>query len=229
MRKYLTQAMLAESISRLEDAARTHDEFKNVIDWWNKRDKRIQAAFDKKFRPIANNTFDIGLYKEGDHRQKCLFNGRNQHHEDLTEIIHSCVCQMHNLTDDGDLSRLIDKATDKQKAVFFPRAIKGCAPQKIAACHGMTDRNVRDIVDRTISKIRKSMYEVLIKRQAEGISLTLQQRDFLNTIGEEISKILIAEAEKKVAKAEKSDAKKRATQLATATKPTEPAKQTDGE
>jgi transcriptional regulator len=133
---------------------------------------------------------------------------------------------MHDLTDDGDLSRLLNNATDKQKAVFFPRVIKGCTPQKIALCHGMTDRNVRDIVDRTTSKIRKGMYEVLMKRQADGISLTLQQRDFLNTIGEEISKILIAEAEKKAAKAEKSDAKKRAKQAVGAMKPTWPTKQT---
>ena len=222
MRKYLTQAMLAESISRLEDAARTHDEFKNVISWWNKRDKRIQAALDKKIRPTANSTFDVGLYKMGDHRQKCLFSGRNQHHEDLAEIIHSCVCQMHNLTDDNDLSRLLNKATDKQKAVFFPRVIKGCTPQKIALCHGMSDRNVRDIVDRTISKIRKGMYEVLIKRQAEGISLTLQQKDFLNTIGEEVAKILIAESEKKAAKAEKKAVKKAMGEI-------KPTKTVDGE
>ena len=40
MRKYLTQAMLAESISRLEDAARTQAEFENVIEWWDIRDKK---------------------------------------------------------------------------------------------------------------------------------------------------------------------------------------------
>jgi len=95
---------------------------------------------------------------------------------------------MHNLTEDADLSRLINKATDKQKAVFFPRAIKNCTPQKIALCHGMTDRNVRDIVDRTITKIRKGMYEVLKKRQAEGGSLTLEHKAFLKVVDEEKSK-----------------------------------------
>jgi hypothetical protein len=70
------------------------------------------------------------------------------------------------------------------------------------------------------------VYEVLMKQQADGISLTLQQRDFLNTIGEEISKILLAESEKKAAKAEKSDAKKKAKQVVGAMKLTEPTKQT---
>ena len=104
---------------------------------------------------------------------------------------------MHNLTEDRDLSRLIDKATDKQKAVFFPRVIKNCTPKKIAMCHGMTDRNVRDIVDRTVSKIRKGMYEVLKKRQTEGVSLTLQQKNFLSIIEKEKSKSDITKGPKK--------------------------------
>ena len=52
----------------------------------------------------------------------------------------------------------------------------------------MTDRNVRDIVDRTITNIRKGMYEVLKKRQVEGGSMTLQQREFLHIIEEEKNK-----------------------------------------
>ena len=92
---------------------------------------------------------------------------------------------MHNLTDDSDLSRLIDMATDKQKAVFFPKVIENCTPQKIALCHGMTDRNVRDIVDRMVSIIRKGMYEVLKKRQAEGVTLTLKNKAFLRIVDEE--------------------------------------------
>ena len=188
MRKYLTQAMIAESISRLEDAARTQAEFENVVEWWDKRDKRIKDALDKKVLPIAHATFDIGLHRKGDHRKKSVFGGRNHYHEDFLNSLCCCICQMHNLTEDSDLSRLINKATDKQKTVFFPRVIKGCTPQKIALCHGMTDRNVRDIVDRMVSKIRKGMYEVLKKRQVDGVSLTMQQRDFLNIMDEASTK-----------------------------------------
>ena len=99
MRKYLTQAMLAESISRLEDAARTQAEFENVIEWWDERDKRIKDALDKKVLPIANATFDIGLFRKGDHRMKNMFGGRNQYDEDFITSLYCCICQMHNLTD----------------------------------------------------------------------------------------------------------------------------------
>jgi len=188
MRKYLTQAMLAESISRLEDAARTKAEFDNVIELWDERDKKKKDAYDKKMMPLANETFDIGVFKKGSHRMTSQFSGRNHYYEDFLTPLYCCICQMHNLTEDSDLSRLIDKATNKQKAVFFPRVIKNCTPQKIALCHGMTDRNVRDIFDRTVSKIRKGMYEVLKRRQAENISLTLEHKAFLKVIVEEKDK-----------------------------------------
>jgi len=61
-------------------------------------------------------------------------------------------------------------------------------PAKKPECHGMTDRNVRDIVDRTVGKIRKGMYEVLKKRQAEGIPLTLEHKVFLRVVDEEMEK-----------------------------------------
>jgi DNA-directed RNA polymerase specialized sigma24 family protein len=185
MRKYLTQAIITESISLLEDAARTQEEFENVIEWWDKRETRIKDALDKKVRSVANSTFDIGLYRKGDYRKKNVFGGRNFYYEDYLNVIFCCICQMHNLTDNSDLSRLVNKATEKQKAVFFPRIIKGCSPQKISECHGMSDRNVRDIVDRTISKIRKGMYEALKKRQAEGVLMTIRQRAFMNTLDDE--------------------------------------------
>ena len=152
------------------------------------RDKRIQDALDKKIMPIAHETFDKGLYRSGDYRKKNVFGGRSHYHEDFLNPLFSCICRMHNLTDDSDLSKLIDKATDKQKAVFFPRVIKNCTPQKIALCHGMTDRNVRDIVGRMISNIRKEMYVVLKKRQAEGVLMTLEHKAFLEIVDEEKAK-----------------------------------------
>ena len=73
MRKYLTQAMITQSLLRLEDAARTQAEFENVIEWWDKREKRIQDALDKKVLQVAVSTFDIGLYRKGDHKMRNMF------------------------------------------------------------------------------------------------------------------------------------------------------------
>ena len=57
MHKYLMQAMLAESISRLEDAVRTGVEFENVIEWCDIRDKKIRVLPKnyKKLHPAKNS------------------------------------------------------------------------------------------------------------------------------------------------------------------------------
>jgi hypothetical protein len=89
---------------------------------------------------------------------------------------------MHNLIEDDDLSRLFDKATDKQKRIFYLRIIRGCTPQKIAACLEMTDRNVRDMEKKMTENIRKGFYMVLKKRQEEEKWLRKHEVVFINKI-----------------------------------------------
>jgi hypothetical protein len=188
MRKYLTQALITESINRLEDAARTKKDFWDLVKLWNQKDKRIQNALNKKMIWVEHEKFDKRWVKKGDYRKKDAFGDRGKYTEDMLNTLYCCVCQMHNLTDDADLSRLINKATEKQKAIFFPRVICNCTPQKISKCHGMTDRNVRDIVNRMISNIKDGMYVALKDRQERGVPSTMQQKEFVRITSEEEKK-----------------------------------------
>jgi len=100
--------------------------------------------------------------------------------EDFFIYMFCCACQMHELIDDPDISRLLNRATDKQKAVFFPRVIKGCPTTKIAQCHGMTDRNVRKLIDLMLDNLRHTLYEVLKNRhETDPSSATLREKEFL--------------------------------------------------
>jgi len=147
--------MIRESIERLELAARTVDEFEIVVGWWDKLDEKIQEAFEKTVWSTDNNKFDWNKFSA------------TIRQADLLHILFHCICQMHNLIEDDELSALFEKATDKQKRIFFLRVIRGCSPQKIAACLEMTDRNVRDMENKMLAKIRKEFYLILKKRQAE--------------------------------------------------------------
>jgi len=170
MRKYLTQAMVRESIERLEDAARTVEEFEEVVVWWDKLDKRVQEAFEKTVWSTDNDKFDWN---------KCA---ANMNQADISYLLYQCICQMHNLIEDDDLSRLFDKATDKQKRILYLRIIRGCTPQKIAVCLEMTDRNVRDMEKKMTENIRKGFYIVLKKRQEGKTWLRKHEIDFINNI-----------------------------------------------
>ena len=168
MREYLTIAMLRECISRLEDAARTEVEFEGLVKQWDIRDRKIYEALIKKFWFIDDGMFDWEKY------------GGQKPQADILDSLFLCICQMHNLTADGDLSRLINKASDKQKEIFFLRVFRGCSPQKIAHCLEMTDRNVRDIMNRVVRNIKSGMFDALQKRQDEKMPLTLIEKEFLN-------------------------------------------------
>ena len=92
MRKYLTQALINESIDRLAEAARTESEFKEIADWFDALDKRTQEAYNKKMKRFDGDTFDWMCY-----RNTGLYEG------DILSLLFSCVCQMHNLLEDDEV------------------------------------------------------------------------------------------------------------------------------
>ena len=173
VRKYMTQALVRESIARIEEAARTDKEFKELIDLWDELDEKVQKAFEKTVWSTDSEQFNWHLFSAS-MRQK-----------DILYALFHCICQIHNLIEDDDLARLFESATDKQKEVFFLRFIRGCTPQKIAVCLGVTDRNVRDLTNKMIDNIRKGFYIILKKRQEDEKPLLTYQVEFLQSIDTE--------------------------------------------
>ena len=170
MRKYMTQALVRESIARIEEAARTDKEFEELIDLWDELGKKIQEAFEKTVWSTDSEQFNWHLFSV------------SMQQKDILYMLFHCICQMHNLIEDDDLSRLFENATDKQKEVFFLRFIRGCTPQKIAACLDVTDRNVRDLINKMMANIRKGFYIILKNRQIDEKPLLTYQVEFLQKI-----------------------------------------------
>jgi hypothetical protein len=161
-RTRLKRELAAEALCRLEEAARTAEQFESVTKWWDRRDENRERRERYHEQRISNDMFDWN------------FPDLVAYEEDFLNIIFSCVCQMHNLTEDSNVSRLVKKATEKQKAVFFPRFIR-----RIANCHGMTDRNVRKLTDKMIENAQKRLFETLSKVRTKAL-LSKRQRLFLD-------------------------------------------------
>jgi DNA-directed RNA polymerase specialized sigma24 family protein len=169
MRKQLKKDLKREELTRTEEAARTDEEFDELIAEWNKWDSNSERRERYHEQKLSNEMFDWDIFDRQIRRNK-----------DFTDDFSMCVCEMHNLVADPDISRLISEATAKQKAVFFPRVIVGCSTTKIAHCHGMTDRNVRKLIDLMIDNIREELYDILIKRRETKVFIGRKQRKFLD-------------------------------------------------
>ncbi len=167
-RKQLKRELEREALTRLEEAARSDTEFDNVTKWWD----RLDANRERKERYHEQSVFDKMFDWD-------IFNDAIGYEEDYLTLIHLCICEMHNLVEDADISQLINKATFKQKTVFFPRIIVGCPTTKIALCHGMTDRNVRKLIDLMLDNLRKSLFNVLKNRMESKEPLTIAEREFM--------------------------------------------------
>ena len=171
MHELLIHNLKREALIRLEEAARTEDEFNRVIKRWDEIYKERLKKEKRKEALLSSDMFD---WSEFD----AAAGMRNE--DDFFTWIFCCICQMHELMEDPDIYRLLNKATDKQKAIFFPRVIKGCSTTKIAGCHGMTDRNVRKLIDLMLVNIRHGLYEALTERhKAAPSTATLREKEFL--------------------------------------------------
>ena len=169
MRKKLKRDLQHEELARVEEAARTEEDFEKLEkEWWD----RLDANRERKER-YHEQKFDINMF-EWD-----IFTKRMKQSKDFFNDFFMCICEMHNLIDDPEISRLLNEATDKQKAVFFPRVIVGCSTEKISKCHEMTDRNVRKLIDLMLDNIRVELYEIFLKRLENGEYLVYEQRQFL--------------------------------------------------
>jgi len=178
-RKQLKRELAAEALNRLEEAARTPDEFESVRGWWDKRDANRERRERYYEQAVSNDMFDWD------------FEDWVSYEEDFLTLIFLCICEMHHLTSDPDVANVVEKATDKQKSAFFQRYILNRSTERVAHENDMTDRNVRKLTDKMIENAQAGLFSALIKRAAEKQAFSKRQRLFLEAYSSKNDKVKI--------------------------------------
>ena len=148
-RKKLKRELEREALSRLEDAARTEEDFQNVITWWN----RLDANRERKERYHEIGRSDVPL-EWGMSPDEIVIPAPIQHvyqkqiqKGDFLDAVFNCPFEMHELVTDADISKAIFALKDVQKELLYQFAIRGYSCQMIASFRKQTDRNIRKIRD----------------------------------------------------------------------------------
>lgn len=182
-RKKLKRELEREALSRLEDAARTEEDFQNVVTWWN----RLDANRERKERYHEIGRSDIPL-EWGMSPDEIVIPAPIQHvyrkqiqKGDFLDAVFNCPFEMHELVTDADISRAIFALKDVQKELLYQLAIRGYSCQMIAAFRKQTDRNIRKIRDTMLRKLRKSFIQVLQQRIDNHIPLTKEEQLFYDS------------------------------------------------
>jgi len=180
-RKKLWRDTQKEALTRLEDSARTEDDFRNVQAWWD----RLDANADRRYRYHVIGRSDVPLEWGATPEQVIV--PEPIHHVfwqqiikgDFLDAVFDCPFEMHELIENTDIANAIFELKDIHKEVLYYSAIRQYSNQTIAHIRSQTDRNILKVKNTILKKLRKKLYVSLHERQQMNLSLNQREKEFL--------------------------------------------------
>ena len=174
----LRQQMDEIAVERLGLAARTETDFSVVIGEMD----RLDCNRERRERYHENLRGDVPLeYKKANYglvfpewlntpEQQLLNKGS------FLDLIFDCPYEMHQLTSDPFLSKIVEHLKEEHKEVLYFLSLRLYSTVKVAEMRGQSDRNIRKLRDTYTRKLQHQLYEHLLQKK----SLTLREREFLS-------------------------------------------------
>ena len=177
----LRQETAEVAVDRTSKAARTEEDFKVVIGEMDRLDKnrKRRERYHEILRgdvPLEYKTTYDGLIFPlylSDPKQRLLFRGQ------FWDILCDCPYEMHELTGNTFLSKMVKDLKMDHKELLYLCAIRLFSSTKIAAIRGQSDRNIRKVRGTMLKKIRKKLLAALTEKVQKQQPLTLLEKDFL--------------------------------------------------
>lgn len=180
-KKKLWRDTQKEALARLEDSARTEEDFRNVQSWWD----RLEANADRRYRYHVIGRSDIPLEWGAAPEEVILpepiqsvFWKRITKGE-FPDTIFDCPFEMQELVEDIDIAQSIHELKDVHKEVLYYSAIRQYSNQRIAHIRNQTDRNILKVKNTILKKLRKELYTILCERQETQQPLCRREKKFL--------------------------------------------------
>ena len=193
-KKLLVREVKALALARLEDAARTVSDFREVQKHWDNRDKNQRKRVDRHEISRPNETMlHWDKVNESDRKGKLRerFNvvipipvnhpyWRQLIRGDFLDTIFDNADEMWKLVADRLISEQLKVLTKKQKDVVFLSAVRQCTPQQIACYQDKTDRGIRKLLTAALERIREDIAPIIREQIAKDApSATYAKRKFL--------------------------------------------------
>ncbi len=188
------------ALTRMEDAARTVEDFKAVTKQWNHLDQNRERR--ERYNEIACPNemmlhWDKVNASDEKGRLKSVFGAvippplnhpwwRQLIQGDFIDTIYDNAGEMWQLVEDADISVCLKDLTERQKVVVFLSVVRQCTPQQIACYQDKTDRGVRKLLTAALERIRDKLVPIIQEQiKAEFYDMTLQKRQFLEWYNDE--------------------------------------------
>ena len=178
-KKRLKRQIKEEALLRLEEAARTEDDFAAVQYHWDRRDSNRERK--ERYHEVLRGDvpLDVGIAKNPHIFPEWLGTpvAQQMRSGNYLDWLANCPYEMHDLLADAVLSSLIYSLKEDHKENFYYSAIQLLQSQEVAKLMGQSTRNIRKKRNVILRKLRAGWYECL--RTKPTGSLSLDEKDFL--------------------------------------------------
>ena len=172
----------ALALWRIEESARTEEDFREVIRWWDKLDSNRE----RRERDHEKGRSDVPL--EWGAGEQYLSNRlsydtvlrRLMLAGDFLDLIFDRPETLHELVTDSDLSEILKELKPHLKNMLYYLFLHDYSASEYAESIGQSDRNIRGIRETALKKIRKLYGGILAYRQENSLPMTIDEKYFLS-------------------------------------------------
>ena len=171
----------ALAIRRIEESARTEEDFKEVIQWWN----RLDANRERKERDHETGRstvpleWDAGEFYVSDKPSYDMILRRLLLAGDFLDFIFDHPETIHELVTDTDLSKILKELKPHLKNMLYYLFLRDYSTSEYAESIGQTDRNIRGVRETALKKIRGFYGGILTYRKENSLPMTIDEKYFL--------------------------------------------------
>ena len=171
----------ALALRRIEESARTEDDFQKVIEWWDKLDENRERRerdheIGRSTVPLEWDADELYLSDRPSYDmvlRKLLLAG------DFLDLIFDSPETIHELVTDADLSEILKELKPHLKNMLYYLFLRDYSAAEYADNIGQSDRNIRGIRETALKRIRKLYSGILAYRKENSLPMTLDEKYFL--------------------------------------------------
>lgn len=172
----------ALAIRRIEESARTEEDFKEVIRWWDKLDanrerKERDHETGRSAVPLEWGADELYLSNKPSYDmilRRLILAG------DFLDFIFDRPETIHELVTDTDLSKILKELKPHLKNMLYYLFLRDYSTLEYAESIRQSDRNIRGIRETALKKIRKLYSDILAYRKQNNLPMTLDEKYFLD-------------------------------------------------
>ena len=169
------------SVERRTQVAQTAAEFDELIkeldrlDRNRERRERYHEILQEEYIPggeefYSNRIFPADLDSP---ESKLILRGM------FLDLFYNCPYEMHQLTADPFLSRIVDELSDLHKETLYLLSLQYLSTSQLAHMRDQSDRNIRKLRDSYTKNLQKQLYGHLLQKKQSGAGLSFREKEFL--------------------------------------------------